>query len=56
MEIINMLIDFFGLYPDFITFPEFLVWFCKLLLAVAIVGITIKSMWQATWKIERSLR
>lgn len=51
-----MLLDFFGIVPDFLTFSEFMVWFIKVLMSTFIVSITIKAMWQATWKIERSLR
>lgn len=56
MDIINTLIEFFGLYPDFVTFSDFTVWFFKVFLAFSILAIVIKSMFQATWKIERSLR
>lgn len=56
MQIINSLIDFFGLAPDVVTFTDLLVWFCKMMLAVQIVSVAIKAMFTATWKIERSLR
>ena len=56
MEIINSLIDFFGLAPDIVTFVDFIIWFVKMLLAIVIVGVCIKSLFKATWKIERSLK
>lgn len=56
MEIINSLIDFFGLAPNIVTFTDLIIWFCKVLLAVQIMAVIIKSLFTATWKIERSLR
>jgi len=56
MELINMLIDWFGLNAEFTNFAEFLPWFCKLLLAVFMVCFVIKTMFEATWKIQRSLK
>lgn len=56
MEIIQSLIEFFGLTPEFETFPEFIQWFVTMLLAVTIVVLTVKALFTATWKIERSLR
>ena len=56
MEIINNLIDFFGLAPNIVTFTDFCIWFVKMLLAFLIVSVAIRTMFTATWKIERSLR
>lgn len=56
MDIINSLINFFGLNPDITTFTDFTVWFTKMILAFLIVAITIKALFKATWKIERGLR
>lgn len=56
MELIEMLIDWFGLNAEFTNFAEFLPWFCKLLLAVFMVCFVIKTMFEATWKIQKSLR
>lgn len=56
MEVINSLIDFFGLAPDIVTFTDFALWFSKVLLAVVIVSTVIKAFFTATWKTERMLR
>lgn len=57
MEIINSLIDVFGIAPtDIVTFTDFIIWFSKMFLGVQIISITIKAMFKATWKIERSMR
>lgn len=56
MELIENLIVWFGLNADFTNFAEFIPWFCKLLLAVFIVAFVIKCMFDATWKIQKSLR
>lgn len=56
MEIINSLIDFFGLAPEILTFTDFCIWFVKMLLAFMIIGTVLNALFTATWKIERSLR
>ena len=56
MEIINSLIDFFGLAPDIVTFTDFIIWFTKMSLAVVIVSVCIKAMFKTTWKMERLTR
>ena len=56
MEIINSLIDFFGLNPDITTFTELCIWFCKLLLSVVVLCTTIKALFKATWKTEKMMR
>lgn len=56
MEIINSLIDFFGLAPDIVTFVDFVIWFVKVLLGTSLVILVMKFMFKATYKIERSLR
>ena len=56
MEIINSLIDFFGLNPNIVTFADFIVWFSKMSLAVVIVGVCIKALFKTTWKVERMMR
>lgn len=56
MEIIDMLIDWFGLHAEFTTFADFLPWFCKLLLAVFLISFVTKCMFDATWKIQKSLK
>lgn len=56
MEIIEMLIDFFGLAPKIVTFTDFAIWFSKVMLAVVIMSVTVKALFTATWKTERMLR
>jgi len=56
MELIDILIEWFGLYAEFETFAEFFPWFCKLLLAVFMICFVIKTMFDATWRIQRSLK
>ena len=56
MQVIEILIDFFGLNSEIVTFVDFAMWFSKLLLAVTVMAIIFKACFSATWKIERSLR
>lgn len=57
MEIVNSLIDVFGLSPDsIVTFADLLIWFCKMVLGVECVLVAIKSMFAASWKLERMMR
>ncbi len=56
MEIMNSIADFFGLHPEITTFTDFITWFVMLLFAFLIVALCLKFMFQASWKIERSLR
>ena len=56
MEVINSLIDFFGLAPDIVTFTDLLVWFCKMILGVVIVSVCIKGYFKMVWKVERISR
>jgi len=56
MEVINSLIDFFGLAPDIVTFTDLIVWFCKMILGVVIVTTCIKGYFKMVWKVERISR
>lgn len=56
MEIIESIIGFFGLNPEIVTFTDFMLWFSKFIMAFLIVALCLKFMFQASWKIERSLR
>lgn len=57
MEIVNSLIEVFGLSPDnIVTFADLLIWFCKVILGVEVILVTIKAMFTASWKLERWMR
>ena len=56
MDLMNSLVDFFGLQPDFVTFADFLVWFVKMFLGFILTALVTKFLFSASWKIERGLR
>lgn len=56
MDLVTILIEWFALDVEFVNFAEFIPWFCKLLLAVYLVSFTLKCMFDATWKIHKSLK
>ena len=56
MEILNMLIEYFGLNYTATNFGEFLPWFCKLILAVFLVCFVFRCLFSAVHKIVHDLR
>lgn len=56
MDIMNSIVDFFGLQPDIVTFVDFIVWFIKMTMGVTLVALVTKFLFTASWKIERGLR
>lgn len=56
MELFNILADFFGLSMEIVTFTDLIKWLVSAILAVMIVCLMFKFMFQATWKVERKIR
>lgn len=56
MEIMNSIIDFFGLTPEIVTFTDLIVWFVKMFFGFALTALVTKFLFTASWKIERGLR
>ena len=56
MEIMNSIVEFFGLSAEITTFTDLLHWFVLVMCAVIIVTTVLKLFFKATYKIDRGLR
>lgn len=56
MDIMDSLIEFFGLQPDIVVFTDLIIWFVKIFVGFTLVALVTKFLFTASWKIERSLR
>lgn len=56
MDLMNSLIEFFGLHPEIVTFTDFIIWFIKMFLGFTLTALVTKFLFSASWKIERGLR
>lgn len=56
MDLMNSIIDFFGLQPDIVTFTDFVIWFVKMFMGFTLTALVTKFLFSASWKIERGLR
>jgi len=56
MELFNNIIESFGLNPEIHTFTDLIVWLVGVIVIFLIITLLFKFMFQATWKIERSMR